>query len=55
MIIHCDACGKSVSNRLEKCPFCTFSIHMNTGQSISQKNLIIEELIPAFQRKSILS
>ncbi|MDF2378966.1 MAG: hypothetical protein P1V18_01945 [Candidatus Gracilibacteria bacterium] len=54
MIIHCDACGKAVSNRLENCPFCTFMISARHDNEFGYKPTF-EELIPSFKRKTIAS
>jgi len=52
MIIHCDSCGKAVSNRLEKCPFCQFAARPKKDQQSFYRTRF-DELVPTFHRKVI--
>jgi hypothetical protein len=52
MIIHCDSCGKAVSNRLEKCPFCLFCVRPKR-ERYDLHSTSFEDMIPSFRRKII--
>jgi hypothetical protein len=53
MIVHCDSCGKSVSNKIEECPFCTGFVTM-TKQKKYQEDYY-EDMVPIFQNRIIES
>lgn len=56
MVIHCDTCGKSVSDRFQKCPFCTVSLQSRREQrSLNHysSESRFEGLMPVFRRKTI--